>query len=297
MDRLNQMRVFVTVVDKQSFTRAADALGMAKSTVSRQVSDLEARLGVRLLYRTTRVLHPTEVGRAYFERCQAILRDIEEADDIVSARSEGIRGTLKVASASMFSTMYLVDPIASFRREHPDVTVDLRLDDRFVNLVEDGLDLAIRVIETPPDSSLVARRLAATTHRLVAAPSFLAAHPIHGPDDLARVPTLVRTPPAPVWTLWEGDREHRIEPRPVLACNQAEPLVHAARIGLGVGLFPDFMTHDLERAGELVRVLPELSGWSSGVYAIYPHRRLLQGRVRAFIDHLAACWEPPPWES
>lgn len=296
MDRLSQMRVFVTVVERQSFTKAAEALGMAKSTVSRQVADLEGRLGVRLLYRTTRVLHPTELGKTYFERSKAILEEVDEADAAVTECGEGVRGTLRIACSAMFTTLHLVDPIASFRREHPDVDVDLRLDDRFINLVEDGLDLAIRIIETPPDSSLVARRLATTTHHLVATPAFLAEHPVSSFDDLGSVPALIRNPPGVSWTLLDRGREVQVEVTPALSCNQGEPLLRAARRGMGIGLLPDFMTHRLEARGELVRVLPELTGWTSGVYAIYPHRRLLSGRVRAFIDHLAESWQPAPWE-
>lgn len=297
MDRLSQMRVFVTVVERQSFTKAAETLGMAKSTVSRQVADLEGRLGVRLLYRTTRVLHPTEVGQTYFDRSKTILEEVDQADAAVTERGEGVRGTLRVASASLFASLHLVGPIATFRQEHPDVDVDLRLDDRFINLVEDGLDLAIRIIETPPDSSLVARRLATTTHHLLASPAFLKAHPIRNIEDLSRVPALVRNPPGTTWTLDDRGREVQVEVQPVLTCNQAEPLVQAARRGLGVGMFPDFMTHELERRGELVKVLPGIDGWTSGVYATYPHRRLLSGRVRAFIDHLAEAWSPAPWET
>jgi DNA-binding transcriptional LysR family regulator len=298
MDRLNQMRVFVTVVERRSFTGAAGALGMAKSTVSRQIADLETRLGVRLLYRTTRVLHPTEVGRTYFDRCQAILADVAEADSAVSEGGEEVRGTLRVACAALFATLHLIEPIATYRARHPAVAVDLRVDDRYVNLVEDGLDLAIRIIGSPPDSSLVARRLATTTHHLVASPAFVAEHGIRSIDDLSRVPALCREPPGGTWTLFDpGGEERKVAVQPALSCNQAEPLVRAALAGVGVGLFPDFMAVEHLASGRLVRVLPAIRGSSSGVYAIYPHRRLLSSRVRLFIDHLAEVWETAPWET
>lgn len=297
MDRLNQMRVFVTVVDRQSFTAAAASLGMAKSTVSRQVSDLESRLGVRLLYRTTRVLHPTEVGRSYFERCQSILQDIDEADRAVSDGSDEVRGTLRIASAALFTTLHLVEPIAAFQRMHPEVGFDLRVDDRYVNLVEDGLDLAIRVVRTPSDSSLVARRLATTTHQLVASPVFLKRHPVKTLADLSTTPALCRDPPGQTWTVLDGrGKERQIGVSPTVTCNQGEPLLRAALGGMGMGLFPDFMIHEHVAARRLVPVLPGVVGASSGVFAIYPHRRLLSSRVRRFIDHLAGAWDPPPWQ-
>lgn len=295
MDRLNQMRVFVTVVERQSFTAAANSLGMAKSTVSRQVSDLEARLGVRLLYRTTRVLHPTEVGQAYFDRCQGILQEIEEADAAVVEHGEGIRGTLRVASASIFATLHLLGPIQSFQEAHPNIRVDLRMDDQFVNLVEGGVDLAIRVVQAPSDSSLVARKLTSTTHHLVASPAFLQDHPIASLDDLARVPAVVREPPGAAWMLEGPAGNVRVDMDARLTCNQGEPVLRACRAGMGVALLPDFMTYRLVAAGHLVRVLPEWSGTTCGVYAIYPHRRLLSARVRAFIDTLAQAWLEPPW--
>jgi DNA-binding transcriptional LysR family regulator len=298
MDTLTQMRVFTTVVDKQSFTTAAELLGMAKSTVSRQIADLESRLGARLLYRTTRVIRPTDVGRAYYERCAAILADIEEADAAVRERGgEVVGGTLHVACAGVFASLHLMSPLASFRREHPDVRVDLRLDDRHVNLVEDGIDLAIRITARLRDSSLVTRRLATTRHGLWAAPAYVAAHGTPRVlDDLARHATITRDPPARSWEILDpdGERTH-IEIEPVLTCSQGEPVLEAVRLGMGIGMLPDFMSAGLAARGELVRVLPEYQGWESGVYAVYPHKRLLSGRVRAFIDHLARAWDPPPW--
>ncbi|MEZ4321514.1 MAG: LysR family transcriptional regulator [Myxococcota bacterium] len=297
MDRLSQMRVFTTVVDKESFTTAAEALGMAKSTVSRQVSELETRLGARLLYRTTRVIRPTDVGRAYYERCAGILNDVQEADMAVRERGgDVVRGTLHLAAAGLFATQHLMEPIASFQKAWPDVSIDLRLDDRFVNLVEDGIDVAIRITSRPRDSSLVARKLSTTAAGLFASPAYLAAHGTpRDVADLANHAVVTRDPPGRTWVLFGPDGEARVDVKPVLTCNQSAPVFAGLRLGLGIALLPDFMTDPLERSGELVRILPQYSGAESGVYAVYPHKRLLSGRVRAFIDHLATLWDPAPW--
>jgi DNA-binding transcriptional LysR family regulator len=297
MDRLSQMRVFTTVVDKASFTGAADALGMAKSTVSRQVSDLETRLGARLLYRTTRVIRPTDVGKAYYDRCAAILTDVEEADMAVRERGgDVVRGTLRIAAAGLFATQHLMEPIASFREQYPEVTVDLHLADRYVNLVEDGIDVALRIISNPRDSSLVSRRLTNTEHALFASRGYLARHGVPQTlEQLSEHSVVTRNPPGSTWLLFGPDGETRVDVKPVLTCNQSAPILRGVRLGLGIGLLPDFMTSTLEKRGDLVRVLPHFRGVESGVYAVYPHRRLLSGRVRAFIDHLAELWDPPPW--
>jgi DNA-binding transcriptional LysR family regulator len=298
MDRLSQMRVFTTVVDKASFTSAAENLGMAKSTVSRQVSELETRLGARLLYRTTRVIRPTDVGKAYYERCSAILTDVDEADMAVRERGgDVVRGTLHLASAGLFASQHLIEPIARFREKYPDVVVDLRLDDRFVNLVEDGIDVAIRITSKPRDSSLVARRLSSTTLGLYATPDYLKKNGTPRRfADLANHAVVSRDPPGNVWTMTGPQGEERVEVAPVLSSNQSAPMFAALRLGLGIAAVPDFMTARFVRRGDLVRVLPEYAGEESGVYAVYPHRRLLSGRVRAFIDHLAELWSPAPWQ-
>lgn len=298
MDRLAQMRVFTAVVERESFTDAATALDMAKSTVSRQISDLEASLGARLLYRTTRVIRPTDVGRAYYERCAAILAEIEEADTAVRERGgDVVRGTLRIASAGVFATLHLVEPIVKFRSAYPDVDVELRLDDRYVNLVEDGIDIAIRIQRKPADSSLVSRRLTSTCHGLWASPAYLTARGTPATlADLEQHAALVRDPPARQWELIDpSGAPVTVAIQPALACNQGEPLLEAVRLGMGIAMLPDFMSAHLAARGELVRVLPDHRGWESGVYAVYPHRRLLTGRVRTFIDHLAAAWNPAPW--
>jgi len=297
MDRLTQMRVFTTVVDKSSFTSAANSLGMAKSTVSRQVSELETRLGARLLYRTTRVIRPTDVGKAYYDRCTVILGDVEEADTAVRERGgDVVRGTLHLAAAGLFATQHLIEPIASFRDKYPEVDVDLRLNDRFINLVEDGIDVAIRVTTNPRDSSLVARRLSSTSHSICASPIYLGRHGT--PKNLADLDghqAVTRNPPGTSWLVHGPKGEERIEVKSALSCNQSGPVLRALRLGIGFALLPDFMTYRMIQSGELVRILPQYRGEESGVYAVYPHRRLLSGRVRAFIDHLAESWTPAPW--
>lgn len=296
MDRLTQMRVFTTVVDRASFTSAAELLGMAKSTVSRQVSDLETRLGARLLYRTTRVIRPTDVGRAYYERCTVILGEVEEADMAVRERGgDVVRGTLHLASAGQFASQHLMQPIARFREAYPDVDIDLRLNDRYVNLVEDGIDMAIRITSKPRDSSLVSRKLTSTAHHLMASHTYVKKHGRPSTlDDLQKHTILSRDES---WTLLDGEDERRVNVTPALRCNQGGPLLQAVRSGFGISLLPDFMTYDMVKRKELVHILPAYRGAVSGVYAVYPHRRLLSGRVRAFIDHLAKEWDPAPWSA
>ncbi|TNE89784.1 MAG: LysR family transcriptional regulator [Deltaproteobacteria bacterium] len=288
MDTLDSMRSFVRVVDTGGFSSAARELGLPKSTVSRQVSRLEDRLGVRLLNRTTRSLSLTDVGRAYYERSRRIVEDVDEAELAVTRLSDHPTGLLRVTAPLTFGQDFLGDPIASFLAANPDVDVEVDLSDRVVDLVDDGYDCAVRVGKLA-DSSMVARKLGPANIGLYASPAFLERHGTPSDEkDLRQLEvfqySFSRSANA------TGVSTSR------LRSNNGEVLREAAVAGLGVAQLPGFMAAPSVQKGELVPILPSLTS-TGGVYVLYPHNRHLSAKVRAFVDHLVDCFTPePPWE-
>lgn len=300
MDRLTQMTVFAAVVRTGSFTGAARDLGIAKSTVSRHVHDLEERLGTRLLHRTTRQLRTTDIGEAFYERAAAIISDAEEAERVVTDRGDAPQGTLRIATQSYFAGAYLARPIAEFLALHPEVDVELGVDERFVDIVEEGWDMAIR-ISSMPDSSLIARKLGPSRMLFVAAPSYLEAHGTPtDPGQLSNHHLLTRIHPTrgESFRFQRPDGPHVYKPKqPRVRANHGDALLPLVAEGAGIAMAPDFLAKPMLESGRLVTVLdafaPDDGTW---VYALYPHRRLVAARVRAFLDHLVASFTPvPPW--
>lgn len=288
MDTLESMRSFVRVVDAGGFSSAARDLGLPKSTVSRQVSRLEDRLGVRLLNRTTRSLSLTDVGQSYYERCRRIVEDVSEAELAVTRLSDHPTGLLRVTAPLTFGQDFLGAPIASFLAEHDDVELQVDLTDRIVDVVEDGYDCAIRVGKLA-DSSMVARKLGPANISLYAAPSFLAKHGT--PQDERELRQL---------EVFQYSFSRSATATGVstsrLRTNNGEVLRAAAVAGLGVAQIPDFMAAASVARGQLVPILPALTS-TGGVYALYPHNRHLSAKVRAFVDHLVSCFSPEaPWQ-
>lgn len=290
----NEMVVYVKVVEEGSFVGAARSLGLPKSTISRKVARLEDRLGVRLLHRTTRVVRTTAVGQAYYERCAALVAEAADAERLVTSRQEKPSGTLKITVSVLFGQRHLAPVVTSFMQAHPDVNVELLLVNRFVDLVDEGYDLAIRA-GTLTEADLVARRLGPVYMVLVASPAYLASRrEPASPADLARHECIVvsNETRSLAWPLG-GDR---VAVKGRLAVNDLEIARDAALAGLGIARVPSFLVGDELADGRLVRVLPQIAHDNTGIYAVYPTRKHLSAAVRAFVDHAVQAFaENPPW--
>lgn len=296
MDTTTEMAVFVKVVESGGFSSAARDLNMPKSTVSRYVSRLEDRLGVRLLNRTTRSLRPTELGAAYYERVARIIQEIAEAEASVTNMQVEPRGTLRVSAPLSFGYPFMGRIFSSFLEAWPDVTLDVDLTDRVVDIIDEGFDLAIRIGRLR-DSSLIARRLAATDRIVVASPDYLAARGTpQVPDDLRHHDCLLYAYEATTAS-WRLGPDLTVPVKGRLVSNNGDVLAAAAAEGLGLALVPSFIAGRRVHRGELVPVLKEYTSWEAGVFAVYPHSRHLSTKVRAFVDHLVASFQPEaPWE-
>ncbi len=300
MSELEEIRVFVQLVESNSATRAADKLGVAVSAISRRMKDLETRLGVQLLNRTTRRMNLTEAGQIYYRRCRQIIDDFEEARNEVSQLSTNFTGGLRIAAPMSFSIAHLVPAIASFMHQYPNINVELDMNDRPVNLIEEGVDVAIRIGELK-DSSLIARRLGPISHVVCASQDFFDTYGIpNNPDDLIGLPALcysnLSTPELWDYESKEGIKGHvRVEPRMLI--NNGDALREAAIAGLGVICEPTFIVHQAIKRQLLKPVLQEWKWCGTNLFAVYPSTRHLSARVRFFIDFLVerfrgvAYWE------
>lgn len=300
MDRFDAMQAFVRVVEVGSFSGAAERLGVTKSVVSRRVAELERELGAELLRRTTRRLHLTDSGRAYYDRARRILADLTEAEQVVSSEQAALRGELRVAAPLSFGIGPLQPAISAFRTRHPGVTFDLELDDRQVDLVKEGVDVAVRIADLA-DSSLVARRLASIRNVVCASPDYLGRHGTPAePEDLAQHSALIYSNAVQpgVWSYWNADGEEgRVRVVPHLRANNGDFLREAALAGEGVLFSPLFIVHRALAAGDLVPILTQVQWPTLNAHAVYPRTRHLSARVRAFVDFLVERFAgTPEWE-
>jgi DNA-binding transcriptional LysR family regulator len=297
MDRFEDMRIYAEIVRSGSFTAAATKLGLTKQLVSRRISDLEDRLGVRLLNRTTRKLSPTELGRTYFERCVRLIAEIEEAEQELTNHAPDLRGVLRVTAPMSFSTMYLSQAIASFVSRHPALELEISLNDRVVDIVGEGFDMAIRV-GCLPDSSLISRKLANIDGCVCVAPSYVSRWgvPQH-PSELRQHNCLIYGMSRTVEWPFQIDGEIRnIQVSGRYRSNNGELARDAAIAGLGIVALPTFIVADALKSGRLVRILEYFKpALGMGAYALYPHHRQLAGNVRALIEHLQAHFTQVPW--
>lgn len=295
MDRFQEMRVFAGVVDAGSFVAAADALEMSKPAVSRHVAELEQRLGVRLLHRTTRRLSLTVEGEVFLARCRDLLAGVDEAEAEVSARGGSAVGLLKVSAPVSFGVLNLAPLWADFMAQHPQLTLDLTLTDRFIDLVDEGYDMAVRVARLP-SSSLVSRRLASTRMVLCASPRYLKKRGAPArPVDLSAHDVLAYNLLATGDT-WEFEGPQgtvAVKVRPRMQTNSGDTCRAMALGDGGIVLQPAFLVSgDLER-GNLVEVMPEYRSAELGIYAVYPTRKHMPPKVRLLIDFLAARLREP----
>jgi DNA-binding transcriptional LysR family regulator len=289
MDRLTEMEAFATVVDQGGFTDAARKMGISKSAVSKHVSSLEARLGARLLNRTTRRVSPTEIGLAYYDRALRVLNDAGEADALVSSMQSDPSGLLRISVATDFGVNHLSPVLGTFLDEFPDITVNMVLNNRYVELISEGFDMAIRIGELE-DSTLRARKLTETTKRLIAAPGYLQKYGLPQKiDDLNGHKLLHYSSQAggSVWKLTAPSGEKRqVRTAGGLSVNDGQSLLNAAISGLGIAYLPSFLYADAMKKGLIVDAMPDLPVETQGIYAVYPPGRFTQPKVRAFIDFL-----------
>ena len=299
MDTLNGMTVFVRVVERGSFSAAARDLRLAKSTVSKQVAALEQSLGARLLNRTTRRLSPTEVGFAYYERCTRIIAEVEEAELAVARLQLEPRGTLRLNAPMSFGNLHVAPVIADFMSAYPELTVDMTLNDRMVDLVDEGFDVAIRIGRLA-DSTLIAKKIAPSRQIICAAPEYWQTHGIPTrPRDIADhnclIYTYLRNPHE--WIFQTADGAETVSIAGKLRANNGEALRAAALKGYGVYLGPTFIVGEDLRAGRLRAVLGEFEAQNHFIHAVYPHSRHLSVKVRAFVDFLTGRFgDEPYWD-
>lgn len=300
MDRFADMEMLLAVVETGSISAAAERLKVAKSAVSRRLAELETRLGVELLHRTTRRMALTDSGRAFYERSQRILADLDEAEREVSSAHAAIRGKLKVALPLGFGLLHLAPLITEFMALHPGLEFDLDFNDRHIDLMQEGFDLAIRIARLP-DSSLIARRLAPIRHLPCASPAYLARHGVPArPADLAQHAGLAYSNLANpgLWTYVGPDGQPGSIQVPVrLSANNGDFLCRAAMAGEGIMLSPTFYLRQALDSGQLVGFLTDHAWPELNAYAVYPPTRHLSRRVRAFVDFLAEKLSgEPPWD-
>lgn len=297
MDKFQEMRAFVSVVNEGSFVRAADALNMSKTAVSRLVSDLEARLGSRLLQRTTRKLSLTQEGEVFHERCKELLDGLEEAEAELNAHTGEVIGQLRVNVPVTFGLLYLAPLWPRFMDLHPKVTLEVSLADRLVDLVEEGYDLAVRIARLP-SSSLVSRQLTATRMVLCASPDYLRRHgtPAH-PSEISRhqVITYTLLATGDHWEFEGPDGVVNVKVQPRMRTNSGDTCCAAAVGHHGIVLQPAFLVAPFLAAGQLVEVLPQYRSIELGIYALYPSRKHLTPKVRALVDFLVDEFRAPKW--
>ncbi|MBD3785518.1 MAG: LysR family transcriptional regulator [Sphingomonadales bacterium] len=290
MDRLTEMEAFATVVDQGGFTDAAKKMGISKSAVSKHVSALEARLGARLLNRTTRRVSPTEIGLAYYDRARRVLNDAGEADALVTSMQVAPSGLLRISVATDFGVNLLSPVLGDFLQEFPEITVNMVLNNRYVELISEGFDMAIRVGELE-DSSLRARKLTETSRRMIAAPDYFKRYGRPQKiDDLNDHKLLHYSNQSNgnVWKITAPSGERRqVRSNGWLTVNDGQSLLHACIAGLGIAYLPSFLYAEAMKKGLVEEAMPELPMETLGIYAVYPPGRFTQPKVRAFIDFLA----------
>jgi DNA-binding transcriptional LysR family regulator len=301
MDSLTDIVVFVRVVDDGSFTRAAERLKLSRSVVSKYVTRLEGRLGARLLNRTTRRLSLTEAGRIFYERSRRGLQDIEEAEAEVSRLQEKPRGVLRINSPMSFGILHIAPALPEFLAQHPEVSVEMNLDDRVVDVIEEGFDVSIRITEMP-DSSLIARRLAACRHVIVAAPAYLEKHGTpRTPEDLRdhNIISFSYQASANDWHFISPDNKQVSVPvSGSMQANNSLALREALLRGVGITRTPTFVVGKDVQDGHLLPILGNYRTLEVSIYLVYPQRRHLSPKVRAFVDFMAdRISEPPYWDT
>lgn len=291
MDTLTRIRAFIDVVEAEGFSAAARKTGRSKALLSKYVRELEDELGALLLNRTTRQFSMTEAGHTYYRSATEILKEIDSLADLVRENITDLKGKLKITVPRTFIDAEVGQSLIDFASENPDLSLEIVAEDRFVDLVEEGFDLAIRITKLD-DSALIAKKLSDFRVYACATPAFVEKHgPLSHPQELSRVAFLVDT----------NSRSHNtvrfVDPQGgaisvavsgPIEVNSPLATLRAARAGLGVAMIPDFIARPYIEAGELVSLFDDYLPKDRGIYAVYPHRRYLPAKVRAFVDYLHA---------
>lgn len=299
LERLTELATFAAVVEQGSFTGAARELSISKPVVSKRIARLEDSFGLRLLNRTTRRLSTTEAGEALYERCRHLLSEVEEAESALRPLASAPRGRLRLNAPVSFGVLHLTPCLPDFLRRYPEIEVELTLSDQRINLVEEGVDLAIRISDLE-DSSLRARKLAPSERILCASPEYLARHGApQKPEDLRHHACLTYAyqRSGNRWTFRNSSgKQRQVTVSGPLSANNGDALRTACEAGLGIALLPEFLAGDAFRAGRLVCVLPDWRDLAAtAVHAVYPASRNLSPKVRVFIDFLATRFGPEPY--
>ena len=298
MDRLLGMQLFIRVVETGSFSKASTNLGITQPTATKYVAALEQRLGVRLFHRSTRGVTPTEVGSRYYEKCALIARELEEADNLASLQQSGVRGQLRVSTSVAFGRRVLVPLVVGFMREHPQLQIDLSFDDRYVNLVEQGVDVAIRMGQLA-DSSLGASYLGVNPWVVVASPGYLAQHGTPAqPQDLGQHVALI-------YSTVQGDERWRfvgpdghalqVPVHGPLRSNNLSALLAAARAGMGLAALPWYVAQASVNDGAVLPVLQQWALPSQEIHAVFPSPRLVPTKVTGLIEWLRGHFDDQWW--
>lgn len=300
MIKTEEIQVFIQIVERGTITAAAAHLQLAKSAVSRRLSELEERLGVELFHRSTRKLNLTESGRELYQRCLQIMDEIVEAESSIKEAHQDIRGKIKIAAPLSFGLMHLASAIIDFQKEHPAITFDIDFNDREVDLIQEGFDVAVRIAQLK-DSSLIARKLAELSTVVCASPEYLSRHGKPSiPEDLKQHDCITYsylTRPDQ-WDFLDSDGKLiSVNVKNIIRANNGEFMRDAASAGLGIIRQPTFIAFKDIDSGKLIPLLEDYTSTTVNAYAIYPPTRHLSQRVRQFIDFLVAryagkpCWE------
>ncbi|HCH31788.1 MAG TPA: LysR family transcriptional regulator [Oceanospirillaceae bacterium] len=299
MGQLEEMQVFVRIVDAGSITKAAEQLNLAKSAVSKRLSDLENRLGSKLLNRTTRKSSLTESGSQYYQRAKLLLSEVEALNGDITCTTKVLAGTLKLAVPLSFGLTHLTPAIDLFMRQHPKLKVELDFSDRKVDIIEGGYDLALR-IGTLQDSSLQARKITPIKHVLCASPSYLEQHSVPSEPQQLKQHKILKYGSLPLAGIKFEDQAgqtHLVHLEPHLLANNGDAIKQLAQAGHGIVVLPTFIAWDALAKGDLVPVLEDYSLPSMMAYAIYSPNRYLPKKVRRFIDFLLERFgENPYWD-
>lgn len=298
-DRFEDLRTFVAVVQSRSFAAAARRLGVVKSAVSRRVQELEERLGAHLINRSTRNLNLTDAGRLFFEKATALLAGLEEAEGLASHGATEPVGSLRILAPSSFGRLHLVPMVCRFMEQHHRLSVELSLSDDFVDLVSEGFDMAVRIGELQ-DSNLSARSLGAIRRVACASPAYVARFGApKQPSDLTkhRGISYTNVDDKKFWRFVDPrtGKEQSVSVHARLHVNTGDALCEAALAGAGITVLPTFFVHKAVVAGDLVPVMLPYEKVPTEMHVVYPSRKLVPAKVKAFVDHLAAKCAPHPY--
>ena len=288
MDRLEAMQMFVRIVETGSFSAVARELGTTQPTISKQLTALEQRVKTRLLNRSTRSLSLTESGASFYERCKQIIEELQEAEGALGRLQATLTGTLHLNASIALGQLFLTPLMLKFQNLYPDLTVELSLNDRIIDLVEEGVDLAVRLGRLA-DSSLVARRLGSSRRLLCATPAYLARHGVpQTPEDLTEHNCLLYLylSNGSEWVFKGVDGEIRVRVQGNFKANNAYSIREAVLASVGVALLPDWIVHDHVDRGEVTPLLPEFATQPLEINAVYPSGRHVSAKVRTLIDFL-----------